>query len=358
MCLSESYQVTADGEYGCQDNSEHFSCSVDACPSRWKKPVLSLIHGDAARLTGPVVPHQARPTGDAAHLDAGSVLRHTLAITTAETEDELVERTLSAALELTGAALVAIIDHSGGVHVDGRPDLRERLCLLDPVTRQKLRDVPAGTRTAALAGWGLPYAYTGHIGEALLVVADLRSGHPDPATAELLPLLAAQVRVCRARLRRLDRLHRDANSDPLTGLRHHRPFSDRLGAAVAGRTAVIAIDVDGFKKINDAFGHDAGDQVLIHLVDALLGALRAADDLYRIGGDEFAAVVEVEDTEEALRVADRLLLAARDVGHTVSVGVAIRAAGDDDGRATLRRADAALYEAKRAGRDSARMAAA
>src|SRR4029450_11882198 len=101
-------------------------------------------------------------------------------------------------------------------------------------------------------------------------------------------LISAHADIYRDRLRRLAVLHRHANSDPLTGLRHNRPVSERLGAGRAGGTAVIAIDVDGFKKINDEYGHQAGDHALVRLGDALQSALRAVDELDRIGGGEFA----------------------------------------------------------------------
>jgi diguanylate cyclase (GGDEF)-like protein len=151
-------------------------------------------------------------------------------------------------------------------------------------------------------------------------------------------------------------LSRRANSDPLTGLRHYRPFEERLAASSPGRTAVIAVDVDDFKKINDEFGHQAGDHALVSLVDALRAELRDDDQLFRIGGDEFAVIVDVNAAGEVSLIARRLLEAARRVGHPVSVGAALRTPGET-GRETLLRADKALYQAKRAGRDRARLSA-
>jgi len=151
-------------------------------------------------------------------------------------------------------------------------------------------------------------------------------------------------------------LSRRANSDPLTGLRHYRPFEERLCASAPGHTAVIAVDVDDFKKINDKYGHQAGDEALVALVDALRGARRGDDLLYRIGGDEFAVVVDVNGPGEVATIARRMLEAARRVGQTISVGAALCVPGET-GRETLLRADKALYDAKRAGRDTARLAA-
>jgi diguanylate cyclase (GGDEF)-like protein len=244
----------------------------------------------------------------------GAVLRHTLAMAAAESEDELIRRTIDAARDISHTGTAAIID---------------------------------ATDPEGLVAMRVPNPSLARIGEGLLLVSD--------GPAELITLIAAHAELYQDRLRRHDLLHWHANSDPLTGLRHHRPFSERLAAARPGRTAVIAIDVDGFKKINDEYGHQAGDNALVQLGDALQSALRAVDELYRIGGDEFAVVVDVQNAPEALSIADRLLQAARSTGHPVSVGVAL-CGPDEDGQATLRRADAALYEVKRSGRDKARLA--
>jgi diguanylate cyclase (GGDEF)-like protein len=190
---------------------------------------------------------------------------------------------------------------------------------------------------------------------AVLVVLDERAAQPDPATVNLLQLLAAHAWTSLDRLQNLHRLRQQASSDPLTGLRHHGPFGERLTRAIPGRTALLAIDIDEFKQLNDTYGHQAGDQALIDLAQILQHSLRVGDELYRIGGDEFAAVIEVQHTEEALAIADRMVTAARRIERTISVGVAIQAHGESAAD-TLRRADFALYEAKRTGRDGVRLA--
>jgi diguanylate cyclase (GGDEF)-like protein len=178
----------------------------------------------------------------------------------------------------------------------------------------------------------------------------------DPDAGSLLALVVAHANAGRERLCELAQLARQADSDPLTGLRHHRPFEERLAAARVGRTAVLAIDVDQFKRINDEFGHQAGDIALVSVAGALRSVLRGEDELYRIGGDEFAVVIDVNGPAEVVTIARRLLEAARRVGHTISVGAALNLDGEI-GRETLSRADKALYQAKRAGRDNARLAA-
>ncbi len=191
----------------------------------------------------------------------------------------------------------------------------------------------------------------------VLLVADERALHPDPTTVSLMELLAGQAWTSLDRLRTLARLREQASSDPLTGLRHTGPFGQRIAAATPGRTALLAIDVDGFKTVNDTYGHQAGDQVLVGLARALEGALRHGDELYRIGGDEFVAVIEVSRPEEAVRIAERLAEAARRTGRTISVGVALPRPGETPDR-TLKRADQALYAVKRQGRDGVHLAAA
>jgi diguanylate cyclase (GGDEF)-like protein len=189
----------------------------------------------------------------------------------------------------------------------------------------------------------------------LLLVADERVLRPDPTTVNLLELLAAQAWICLDRLRSLVGLRERAGSDPLTGLRHYGSFGERITATTPGRTALLAIDVDDFKIINDTYGHQAGDQVLVELARALELALRQGDELYRVGGDEFIAVIEVGRPEEAAGIAERLVEAARKLGRTISVGVAVQHDAESPER-TLRRADAALYDVKRDGRDGVRLA--
>jgi diguanylate cyclase (GGDEF)-like protein len=183
--------------------------------------------------------------------------------------------------------------------------------------------------------------------------AEITTLAPEPEP--LLALLAAHERVCRERLRALAELREQASADPLTGLRHHRPLTDRLAGQTLAGTAVLAIDVDGFKTVNDLHGHQAGDQALVDLAQALQAALRACDELYRVGGDEFVALVEVAGAAQAAAIARRLGEAAQRTGRTVSIGVAVAAAGEP-ANAVLRRADAALYEAKRAGRNTVHIA--
>jgi diguanylate cyclase (GGDEF)-like protein len=168
----------------------------------------------------------------------------------------------------------------------------------------------------------------------------------------------------------LTRLRELAAHDPLTGALNRRAFGDALGAAVAraargeGGCAVAVIDIDHFKAINDEHGHAAGDAALCRLTALLTERARATDAVGRLGGEEFAVLLDGTDGDGAAAFADDLRRALAAGGHgpamTVSVGVAALgdAEGEDAGQAMLIAADRALYAAKAAGRDRIVQAAA
>jgi diguanylate cyclase (GGDEF)-like protein/PAS domain S-box-containing protein len=162
-----------------------------------------------------------------------------------------------------------------------------------------------------------------------------------------------------------------ANYDPLTGAANRRLLEDRLSHAIAlGRRrgwtlAVLYLDVDRFKAINDERGHVVGDHVLREMAARLRGCVREEDTVARVGGDEFVLVLEdVKDAETAARIAAKVLDAARRPVHygedwfvvTASVGIALLAE-NETAEALIARADAALYDAKQYGRNRYRLAA-
>ncbi|MFB9238555.1 diguanylate cyclase domain-containing protein [Plantactinospora siamensis] len=333
--------------------------------------VAALLGGRIAELGGP--PAESR---------SEKLLRHVAAMTTATNEFQLRTATLAAARDVSGlGAAVLLLPHPSGhrpVADDAGGELAERILTiltaagpdeLDRLVERSHRfgaaytlgepDRPATADTEPLTGIGIGTLITVPVGQpeagGVLLAADERVSRPDPTTVNLMELLAAQAWACLDRLRGLARLRERASSDPLTGLRHHGPFGERMAAATPGRTALLAIDVDGFKSVNDTYGHQAGDQLLIELARALEGALRQGDELYRIGGDEFVAVVEVARPEEAVGIGERLADAARRLDRTISVGVAVQRHREVPEH-TMQRADAALYEVKRRGRDGVRLA--
>jgi diguanylate cyclase (GGDEF)-like protein len=277
--------------------------------------------------------------------ECDTVLQRTLSIITATTEAQLLARTLAAACEVTGATVAVATDRAGQRHAHGDADLARRI-LNAPGGQDGLID--------AYAAVGLPSVITVTFGDGVIVVASSEPDGLGTQAASLVALLVAHAVAARDRLRELAELAQRADSDPLTGLSHHGPFQERLTASSPGRTAVIEVDVDGFKNINDRYGHQAGDRALVSLATELRAVLRDAQ-LYRIGGDEFAVILDVSSCSEVVAITQRLLDAARRVGHTISVGAAIRTPGET-GLDVLTRADLALYQAKAAGRDTARVA--
>ncbi|PXW15033.1 diguanylate cyclase [Pantoea sp. JKS000250] len=154
-------------------------------------------------------------------------------------------------------------------------------------------------------------------------------------------------------------LNDEAMTDPLTGLCNRRGFSALAAQADSEHEqCVIAIDIDHFKKINDWYGHDAGDAVLVSLAALLRQACRTGDIVSRFGGEEFILLLPDTTLANAARTAERIreTVCATTfpfVGTmTISAGVASRDDQSRDREALLRRADEALYEAKAAGRNT------
>ncbi|KAA5939452.1 diguanylate cyclase [Pantoea sp. Bo_2] len=154
-------------------------------------------------------------------------------------------------------------------------------------------------------------------------------------------------------------LNDEAMTDPLTGLCNRRGFSALAAQADSEHEqCVIAIDIDHFKKINDWYGHDAGDAVLVSLAALLRQACRTGDIVSRFGGEEFILLLPDTTLAEAARTAERIreTVCATTFPFagtmTISAGVASRDDQSRDREALLRRADEALYEAKAAGRNT------
>jgi diguanylate cyclase (GGDEF)-like protein/PAS domain S-box-containing protein len=166
-------------------------------------------------------------------------------------------------------------------------------------------------------------------------------------------------------------LEQRSHYDALTGLPNRLLLQERLERALgrargAGRQVALAfIDLDGFKSINDALGHLAGDQLLVAMAGRLQKVLRESDTLARFGGDEFVAVIsDVQDESMLAALIGRLVAAARtpllldgqSVQLSASVGVSLFPRDGDNPGALIGRADAAMYAAKRDGRNCAHLA--
>ncbi len=162
-----------------------------------------------------------------------------------------------------------------------------------------------------------------------------------------------------------ERLVWDAGHDALTGLWNRAAFAAHLVQACerAARDqraiALLFLDLDGFKQVNDSLGHDIGDAVLVEAAQRIVSAVRHCDTVGRLGGDEFTILLEqVDDDRDVVDVADRVVAAVAEpwlrfgtaVHVTASVGIATTGVGIASGEELMQQADAAMYAAKRSGR--------
>jgi diguanylate cyclase (GGDEF)-like protein/PAS domain S-box-containing protein len=161
-----------------------------------------------------------------------------------------------------------------------------------------------------------------------------------------------------------EQLTQQAFYDGLTGMANRALFRDRLDQALArsersrGVLAVLLIDLDGFKQVNDSLGHDAGDELLKVVAERFEAELRPSDTMARLGGDEFAVLIDGAHEAHATSVAGRLLsalaepvwIAGRELSVGASIGVALHTGGEARSEDLLRHADVAMYAAKESGR--------
>jgi diguanylate cyclase (GGDEF)-like protein len=219
------------------------------------------------------------------------------------------------------------------------------------------------------AAFGLAHTLTaplrsvdGVIGAIVLSRRD-RGAWPESAR-RLLRVAAGETAAALERADSFRAAETSAATDPLTGLPNRRYF-DEFSALLAGRrrsgdaVAVLMIDIDKFKGLNDAYGHPVGDQVLKSVATAITTAVRDQDVPARIGGEEFAVLLRNPGPDVAVEIGERVRQAVRDLdlgslgvpGVSVSVGVANATDADESIKGLLDRADQALLRAKRAGRD-------
>jgi diguanylate cyclase (GGDEF)-like protein/PAS domain S-box-containing protein len=273
------------------------------------------------------------------------------------------------------ADVIAIVDTGGSIaymspavqSLLGRPAAdylgRNAIELADPRDQPRLRNAVAAAGEAGGLGHGV-------------VDTDIRVQHSSGGTRWVEMRISGKVdavgvegwvvnfREVTDRKLFEDELRRQATTDPLTGLLNRTAFSDRLASATvridaATPPAVLFVDIDDFKTVNDTLGHAAGDELLTTVAARLTADVRAEDVVARLGGDEFAVLLTDADGERLRDVADRLLaslrspmeLAGTTLTVTASIGGALGAPGDTAER-LLHSADTAMYTAKRSGKNS------
>jgi diguanylate cyclase (GGDEF)-like protein len=205
----------------------------------------------------------------------------------------------------------------------------------------------------------VPIVAHGHFYGALVTSARERPERlkPTPDLLDRLSGVVAQSATAFDNARLIETMAHQARTDNLTGLPGHRAFHEALGAAIEdnGLFSLATIDIDDFKRVNDAHGHPVGDEALCRVADALRGAVRDGDEVFRVGGEEFAVLIRGLDGIDAVPLCDRLRAAVAaapfELPLRVSIGLASWPSDATERSELLRRADDALYAAKRAGKD-------
>jgi diguanylate cyclase (GGDEF)-like protein len=288
--------------------------------------------------------------------------------------DEVLARTLEAARAIDGAdAALVSIQESGNEPVVATAGLSaedaKRQVVSGPPTGHEARAVsiayqyPPSLEADDLVHTGLAVPVPGEAGPTGFVAIYSRScSHRfEEGAIRELEELSQRAGPAIENARRFREARQLADLDALTGLHNRRYFHETLAREVARahrydrQLALIVLDIDDFKAINDRIGHLAGDGVLAETADRVREAVRSADVACRVGGDEFAVILPESTTDDADQLYHRLrgAISSRPVAHAgrlfVSAGIAELGAGDDP-TAFFERADEALYRAKELGK--------
>ena len=257
-------------------------------------------------------------------------------------------------VELDSDMLSVLMESTDGVTVARCEDHRHSFLV-------PLRDV------GAEYFWVWPVVHNGRMG-GVLAIGFREIPSLDPRCASYAGQFAARLGVALSKTARDEHLYRQAHFDPLTSLPNRLLFRDRLAQELAGaaeassRGALLYIDLDHFKKVNDSVGHNAGDQLLTIIAQRLRASVKEGDTVARLGGDEFTVILRnVIDPDGAAQVAERIVealqmpvnIGGRDHFVAASIGVTLF---PDDGATIddlMRNADGAMYRAKDTGRGRA-----
>src|SRR5688572_4863098 len=303
-------------------------------------------------------------------------------LTDAQNELRAERSRLEAALDGSGAALWDTDLRTGRVYLSeawanivGAPrgetvtTRQELLGLLHPDDVEPLKRISLDVMKGVRPAYAIEHRVRTGGGDWRWIISRGRVTERDPANGRALRMIGTNFDITE-RKRMEEALQSVAQTDALTGLANRLLFRDRLDQALArarrheSRLALVYLDIDRFKEVNDSLGHPAGDALLKEFAARLRGAVRATDTVARLGGDEFVVLLEdVKDQDCAGHVAEKLMTECRrpfvleegEIVASASAGL-VCGGGGADAEVLLRRADNALYEAKRAGRDQYRVA--
>jgi diguanylate cyclase (GGDEF)-like protein len=248
----------------------------------------------------------------------------------------------------------------------GRVATTRTLVHLEPSSpRGRIHDVPGRPQDEPEALVCTPLIAGAHVVGTLNVWREGRGVSFAAEEVELIQRFGTLAALAYDNARQRERLSAQARTDDLTGLFNRRHFHERMRAELARArrldepVALLLLDVDDFKAVNDGHGHPVGDGVLRDFADVLRTAVRGGDVLCRTGGEEFAVILPGATETEAIRTAHRLVTAVRDAGLgptgalTASVGLAVAPDEGDTVAALFRAADDRLLAAKAQGKDRA-----
>lgn len=254
---------------------------------------------------------------------------------------------------------------SAGVGLPGRILAKQKPVWVEDVTKSaSCPRARAAEQTGLKSGFGFPVLVEKQVAAVLEFFSDtLRE--TDRLLLEATVQIGSQLGRLIERKQFEQKLFHNAFHDPLTDLPNRALFLDRLGLAVARARrhpnylfAVLFVDLDRFKLVNDSLGHQAGDQLLIEIGKRIRNCVRATDTVARLGGDEFGILLEdFQQWSDVPRAVERIRtelqspvsVRGREVFTTASIGIALSSTGYDEVEAPLRDADTAMYRSKSEG---------
>jgi diguanylate cyclase (GGDEF)-like protein len=258
-----------------------------------------------------------------------------------------------------------------GQGAGGRAVAEERLVIIDHYADAP-ESLPEFVAMGLQAAMAAPVNEDGRVVGSLVVASSRPGRYYTAAEQEILLAFAQHASIALTDAHTMQNLREalataqhDALHDPLTALPNRSLLRDRLEQALRRsqrhhtKVALLFLDLDGFKRVNDSLGHDAGDALLHTVAGRLHACIRDVDTLARLGGDEFAFLLEdLEDEGPAYEVADRIHAALslpfdigfREISVTASIGIALSESAEDGVQELLRNADLAMYQAKSAGK--------